>query len=501
MTTDPKMNLTLGRKEPKKTKADEKHEAIDKWFELISAKVKLWHTTDDTTYADIREKDSFVTVPIRSGRFERLVRSVIAQDVKVPATNIVDAFIASFESLALGGECKDIVIRKGTSSGQVVLDMADPDGRAVVCTPSGWQITPKPPVRFFRPLGTGSLAAPQPGGNLDLLRKYVRVTNDREYYLLLGWLLGCYNPHESYPILILNGEQGSSKSTLTSIMRRLIDPHSSSSFQPPREDRELRAYVKNSFLLPFDNVSTIQQWFSDDLCRIATGSSALTTRTLYTTAELTSIKAVRPTILNGIPDFVERGDLMDRCIQITLPVIPKDQRKTEDAFWAEFEKDYPLILGAIYDTVCFGLGQPSVKYAEFPRMADWAEWICRVCPKWGQTPEQFLDCYWRSKNKAEILLIQHNAFADALLQFLESNPNHTWQGNVKQLRNAMAHLAPVNQEQVGWPIKDLSMTNEIKRISPLLRNVGIEHSTYTEGRYIKHAFFKKFGKVLTSATP
>jgi hypothetical protein len=43
---------------------------------------------------------------------------------------------------------------------------------------------------------------------------------------------------------------------------------------------------------------------------------------------------MRPLILDGIENFVERADLADRAIKLTLRAIPDDRRRTErDLDW------------------------------------------------------------------------------------------------------------------------------------------------------------------------
>jgi hypothetical protein len=64
---------------------------------------------------------------------------------------------------------------------------------------------------------------------------------------------------------------------------------------------------------------------------------------------------MRPIILNGIEDFVTRGDLADRAVVLVLTEIPDDKRCDAETFWGEFERAAPLILGALLDAVAFGL--------------------------------------------------------------------------------------------------------------------------------------------------
>ncbi len=55
--------------------------------------------------------------------------------------------------------------------------------------------------------------------------------------------------------------------------------------------------------------------------------------------------AERPIILDGIDDFVVAPDVTDRSFFLHAPPITRGARRTEEAFWAEFERDWPKLLG------------------------------------------------------------------------------------------------------------------------------------------------------------
>ena len=157
-----------------------------------------------------------------------------------------------------------------------------------------------------------------------------------------------------YPVLALFGEQGTAKSTFAKILRLLIDPNTMPSRAPPREDRDLFIAAVNGHVLVFDNVSDLAEWICDTLCRLSTGGG-FTTRQLYTDQDEVLFDATRPVILNGIEEIVNRPDLADRAIFLTLEPIPDDKRKLETELWAAFEAARPRILGALLDAVVVGL--------------------------------------------------------------------------------------------------------------------------------------------------
>src|SRR5438309_11442769 len=85
----------------------------------------------------------------------------------------------------------------------------------------------------------------------------------------------------------------------------------------PRDERDLMIACKNSWVLGFNNLSSIPQWLSDALCSIATGGG-FSTRALYSDTNEVLIDLARPFALNGIGWGVARGDLLQRTMSATV---------------------------------------------------------------------------------------------------------------------------------------------------------------------------------------
>jgi hypothetical protein len=80
-------------------------------------------------------------------------------------------------------------------------------------------------------------------------------------------------------------------------------------------------------------------------------------------------------VVNGIGEVAKNGDLVDRGVSITAPVIPESRRRPEGLFWPEFKQAHPRIFGALLDGVAAGLRSlPEVHLSSYPRMADFARW-------------------------------------------------------------------------------------------------------------------------------
>ena len=198
------------------------------------------------------------------------------------------------------------------------------------------------------------MPAPERGGSIDDLRPFLNVRSDRDFVLIVAWTLAALVDHGPYPALAFAGEQGTAKSTVSKILRALIDPNTAPLRALPRNDRELFISATNAHLLVFDNVSGLPPWLSDTLCRLSSGGG-FSVRSLWTNNDEVLFDAARPTILNGIGDIITRPDLADRALFVTLKLIPDNKRRSDSEFLAAFEVKRPRILGALMDALAVGL--------------------------------------------------------------------------------------------------------------------------------------------------
>jgi hypothetical protein len=128
-------------------------------------------------------------------------------------------------------------VRVAEHSGLIYLDLCNSAWEVIEVSPTGWQVVADPPVRFRRTKGMQPLPRPVNGGSIVLLRKFINVGSDDNWMLCLVWLVAALRPTGPYPILVLQGEQGSAKSTMGKLLRRLVDPVVAPVRTPPRTDR------------------------------------------------------------------------------------------------------------------------------------------------------------------------------------------------------------------------------------------------------------------------
>jgi hypothetical protein len=422
---------------------------------------------------------------IRSTSFRRwLTRQFFIEESRPPSTQALQDALGTLDAQAqfdINAREEPVFVRVAGDADRIFLDLGDPSWRVVRIDATGWCVISSPPVRFRRPAGLKALPIPERGGSIDRLKDFANI-EAAEFLLLVAWLTAALRLSGSYPILVLIGEQGSAKSTLARLARRLIDPHVSLLRCEPREPRDLMIGAVNGWVVALDNLSTMFPWLSDALCRLATGG-ALATRTLYSNDEETFLDAVRPVILNGITDFVARGDLIDRCLFIHLPPIPEEKRRSESDFWKDLDAVAPRLFGALLDAVVGGLRElPKIRLASLPRMADFALFGEAVCRGLDRPAGEFLAAYRANRQAANESALEDSPVAAAVRELASQGP---WKGTAAELLDELGRTSsgsPLVVTASGpgsrkssdrWPRTPRGMSGAIRRLAPALRAVGI----------------------------
>ena len=436
----------------------------------------LFHAPDGTAYAYLTIKDHRETWPVRSKGFKRWLSRRFYEDTDgAPYSEALQSALNVIEAKAhYDGPEHEVHVRVAGLDGRIYLDLADDEWRVIEVDEDGWRLEDAAPVRFRRSPGMLPLPMPEKGGSVGLLRSFLNVSTEEEFALVVSWLLAGLRNDGPYPVLAVSGEQGAAKSTFCSILRALIDPNFAPLRALPRENRDLFIAANNGHVLAFDNVSHLSAWIADTLCRLATGGG-FAVRQLYTDGDEILFSAERPVILNGIEDIVERPDLADRAIFLTLEPIAEDQRRPEQELWAEFERERPRILGALLDVVAAGLrALPDVKLDRLPRMADFAVWAT-ACETALWPKGTFATAYDGNRDSAVETVIEGDAIANGIREFMASR--EVWAGTATRL---LEELCKAVDERIRngrhWPSDGRALSGRLRRAATFLRKIGIEIS-------------------------
>ena len=460
--------------------SDGSEEKARKQSDVLST--HLFHAPDGTGYADVSVEGHRETWPIRSKGFRRWwTRRYYLETDSAPNAEALNAALSVLEAQAtVDGPARDVYVRLANVGDKIYLDLCNSTWQTVEIYAEGWRIVDNPPVRFRRAPGMLPSPAPVAGGSIEALEKFLNTKTKPTFVLAVTWILQALRGKGPSPVEALVGEQGTAKSTFSWCQRALVDPNSVPLRSLPRDDRDLFIAATNSHVLAFDNVSGLQPWLSDALCRIASGGG-FSTRQLYTDSDEVLFDAQRPIILNGIEDIVTRADLADRAILLTLSPIPDEKRKSEEELKADFEAARPAILGVLLDGVAHGLARlPFTKLDRLQRMADFALWGT-ACETAFWEKGTFQSAYAGNREEAVETILEGDPVAVTLRALMKDRTK--WTGTASALLRELDEKADEGvKRSKTWPKVARSLSNRLRRAAPFLRTVGIEISQERNGR-------------------
>ena len=361
------------------------------------------------------------------------------------------------------------------------LDLSDERNRAVKITTAGWEIIDEPPILFRRHIHQSAQVEPQKGGNIKDLFKFVYVTDPAQQLLLLVYLVACFIPNFPHVLLYVHGQQGSSKSTFSRILRRLVDPSRTEVIHMPKDERDLKLQLSRNHLIFYENVDGISTGVSTVLCIGVTGGSS-SERLYFTNGEDFIFDFQLNIGINGINISAVKPDLLERCLLFGLKPVEESERRDETELIESFEAARPKILGAILDVVVKALAiRPGVTLAKKPRMADFALWGVAIAQALGHTGEQFLEAYGKKIEEQSEEALAESVEAAALITFMKGDRSG-WRGTARQLLNALSLMdvekgsdnshQRINVQQL--PKQPQVLTRRLNALKPNLQKIGIE---------------------------
>lgn len=318
-----------------------------------------------------------------------------------------------------------------------------------------------------------SLPKPLEKASLKTLRGFLYNVSERDFILIVAWLVTALNPKIPTPILNIFGEQGSGKSTMTAMLRDLVDPSTIPHRALPRNERELAISASKVQVLCFDNLSGLSVQMSDAFCRLVTGAGFIV-RALFKDAAEKRFNSKRSIITNGISNIISRNDFADRSIIINLSPIPDENRTAEKEIWEAWERERAGILGGLCDAVTTALKNlDNVELPSLPRMADFVRWVVAAEPALPWEKGAFFEAYKENCDSMVDMALEADPVGATVLEFIESRKE--WSGTATDLLKSLNKIAsPEIQRLKAWPKRSNALSNSLMRVQTFLRKKGIE---------------------------
>ena len=360
----------------------------------------------------------------------------------------------------------DVHLRTAAVGDEVYIDVGDPEHSALRVVADGWSVVDSGvPVRFRRTRLTGELPLPMRDGSIDDLWTILNVDENDRVLVLAYMVAALIQPDAPHPVLTFFAEQGSGKTSATRRIVDLVDPSPVPLRKPPRDPESWIVAAAGSWVVALDNLSVVQDWFSDALCRACTGDGDVR-RQLYTDAGLAVVRFRRCIIANGIDVGALRGDLSERLLSIPLHPIAPTKRLQESDIEHRWREMRPRVFGALLDLCVEVMAvMPEVEIAEVPRMADFA------------TVSSAVDRVLRTEGLKRYMHRTDSAAADSLsadpfIVRMREVITEPFTGTGGELLARVQPLLVGAQRPRGWPRTGRDVTTSLKRNAPALRTCG-----------------------------
>lgn len=449
----------------------------------------FFHDSKNVAWVSIPVNNHLETYKVQSPEFKTRVRYFVYKVFNDTDPKTVNTWINYFDTVAIcEGRKIETHLRVAVQDDILYIDLCNDAWQVVEVSADGWAVRDHSPVKFQRMPDMQPLPIPQQGKNLSEFAKFFNVP-PKDEVLLLAWLTfsaGCVDV--PYPLLVLTGEQGSGKTSISTIVQDLIDPNAVKLLMEPHSQKDLAIAAGRARLLVYDNLSKLTTKMSDTLCRISTGGG-FRTRTLYTTADETCFQFKLPCLINGIEELASRADLLDRSILITLKYL----ENPDHTFETRFEATKPEMFGAMLDTIVAGRRAidsvviPTQRQCGYrpPRMIAFARWGVAIESSLGFPPGTFLAAYYANIEEAKGMVIDNSSVALLIPHFLhEARP--TWEGPAGKLLHDLREFIALSGTKLGPPSEFIELlkhpefpktanklSGELRRLQPALRKLGI----------------------------
>jgi hypothetical protein len=403
----------------------------------------------------------------------------------------------------------------------IYYDLNNEEWQCIKITEDGWEIVENP-LLFYR--GDPNRVQVQPRlpfaeiTPTDRNRRWVRDLVDKffikyDFQRIIAeiYIISLFISDISHPIILPTGPRASGKTLLLRCIRQIVDPRPFSTLveRLPRDDKDRRVSILNSYLACFDNESHLNPDLMDEICTWVTGFS-MSVRELYTTDEMRTFSAQRALGITGINIPITNSDALDRAFIVDMESVPdgSDENSeskliSENKFIAGIKSSVPDILEYIFNVLVKSLERydeverqirPNHRLADF---VIWGETISRVI---GNKHNEFLQAWYQNTQQQNINVVQNDPFAELLIEFIL---NHCQENEFRiepqhLLINLKHHAETVGirHDRVKWfPQRAVWVSRKIKTLIKDLKVANILVDPDVRKDQKRWIYFKKLQRI------
>lgn len=173
------------------------------------------------------------------------------------------------------------------------------------------------------------------------------------------------------PMKLLVGDPGAAKSTLSLIIKRLVDPDQVERVSIPDKNNlsDFSMHRQHFYVILYDNIREFTKEQSDQLCMMITGGTGVS-RMLYTNGDLHISKGLPRIIGNGLrPEPSNFNDLLDRTLIVDMLRI--ENSRPEKEIWSKVNSILPELRFCCLRDISKAVHVTLEEEQEFPRMSEY----------------------------------------------------------------------------------------------------------------------------------
>ena len=466
-------------------------------------------------YGLVEIHDHFETIELNSGRAIQWL-SHEYQNVDVNIIHSPDFFKNTLHALVATAQMNGTVNEKvhtriAQKEDVIYYDLGSKDWKAVKITKKSITIrtiNENTPL-FVRPTSLYEQVKPDFKylDALDDLASLLLIL-DNDKIIFKCNLVALFLEEFAIPMPVAVGSAGSSKSTFTAYLKRIVDPsgkHKENNLVGfPKKKDDLVALESHRYMIGFDNVSEIDQEMSDELCRSITGGSTVN-RKLYTNLDESISSYKNKIVLNGIVPRLNYPDLQTRIITYPRKPLDKTNMLTEEELEKRFKFLLPKVLGNIFETLQKAMKfypKLSKQIRPLQRMADFEVWGEVIAQCLGYKPNEFIKAYDRKLNEDVINQKDQHIIVSLIENLMEDK--EVYENQAKELLKTLTALArdveeiDLKSKFVYFPKIPNQLTRELTVVDPILKRLGlfVESYPYTksDNRFKKNVRIIKISK-------
>jgi len=447
----------------------------------LTGKLRLVVSQKGIVYGVLPSGGNLLALPVGGKQFNNILRALFHEEGsnlrKLDLKEINESLIAYAEMMHLADS---VWYRVAPIEGGIEIDLGDEKStRIVVKAGSVETVTQGSKTLFYRTPVSAAFVMPAEKGNLDLLKNYLNL-HDIDRLLLVAWLsYTLAHPKvlsSKYPILVINGDQGTGKTSLCNhIIYPLLDPNVIGVQIFPGSANDLAIASQNAHVLCYDNMRGFKVSMADTLCIAATGG-AITNRTLYTDADQHVNHLHVALVMNGIHHFINQPDLAQRCLSIRTLTLPESRRKPEAAMIQELKADMPMIFRGMLDLIAKVFQHlPEAEITHPERMLDFVHWLAAMEKADGIPAGIYQQAYGDSLHQAQLDSLMENTLASALVEFCDGIKVQVWSGTPGDLLDELNEKASSGTSYSrDWPQNPISLSKRLNGLKASLLTQGID---------------------------